>query len=59
MSKITTPSINLFLNDATGSKASGQEGPDIQANTDSTNTLLHLPACQAESYKLHILWKLN
>lgn len=45
----------FFLNDATCSKASKQEGTNAQVNTDSTDTVLHLSACKAESYELHFL----
>lgn len=45
----------FFLNDATRSKASKKEGTNAQVNTDSTDTVLHLSACKAESYELHFL----
>lgn len=47
----------FFFNDATHSKASKQAGTD--GNTDSTDIVLHLSACKAESCKLHFLWKLS
>lgn len=49
----------FFFNDATHSKASKQEGTDVQVNTDSTDTVLHASACKAESHELHFLWKLS